>query len=110
MKSLFLCVVALLTWTEAGLAQQSKIRPEIFQKVQARGGVRVIVQLDVPTSVKDISSGQQAILLPFHALMQQLAVNTEHMWLELQRVRVVLRAWKGGRYNRYPGLLTFYRP
>ena len=49
-KRLFLCltVVVLIGWTETGVAQQSKVPAEIWQKAQTEGVVRVIVGLNVP--------------------------------------------------------------
>jgi subtilisin len=84
-KRLFLCLsaVVLLAWTEVGVAQQSKVPPEVWEKAQREGVVLVIVGLDVPTKIEGRMSPearqahQKAIATVQDELLAELA-GTQH--------------------------------
>jgi hypothetical protein len=96
-KGLRLClaVLVLLAWTEVGVAQQQKVPPEVWEKVQAEGVVRVIVGLDVPwepegkLSPQAVLTQRQAIAKAQDALLAELAGTTHRVT---------------GRYETVPGL------
>lgn len=82
---LFLClaVLALIVWTGTGIAQQSKVPPEVWEKAQTEGVVRVIVGLNVPwqpegkLSQQAVLAQRQAISTAQDALLAEL-VGTNH--------------------------------
>ena len=49
-KGFFQALAALvfIGWTGIGIAGESKVPPEVWEKAQTKGVVRVLVQLDVP--------------------------------------------------------------
>ncbi len=50
-----------MVWMGTGVAQQSKVPPEIWQKAQEKGTVHVIVQLNVPWQPEGKLSKEDAV-------------------------------------------------
>jgi len=55
---LFIFVIS-TAWTQISTAQQSKIRPEVWQKIQKEGAVQVIVRLKVPWTMERMLSPEE---------------------------------------------------
>jgi len=60
--TVMMAILVLIGWTGIGIAQQGKVPPEVLQKAQTKGVVRVIVQLDVATRPEGALATRQAAL------------------------------------------------
>jgi hypothetical protein len=82
--------LALVVWTGIGIAQQSKVPPEVWQKAKTTGIVRVIVGLDVPWQPEGNLS-KDAVLKQ----RQAITVAQDKLLAELRGTnqRVIGRFW-----------------
>mgnify|MGYP001558934467 CR=1 FL=1 len=96
-KRVFLCLAAVMSiwWTGIGIAQQSKVPAEVWQKAQTEGIVRVLVGVDAPTKLEGrvspevLQAHQQVIAAAQDELLAELA-GTNHRVTQ--------------RYSNIPGL------